>query len=194
MSRRAALLVPIASLILLSAGLAFSSVALAGGGCHMSDGQAATDASTAAVSMETCRFGPTIARVSTAQAVTFTNRDGTPHNVTGIGWASPMLEQGNSFTHTFSTAGIFPYACSLHPGMNGVVIVGAAAAAPPAPASPAAEPAPVPVVPDAAPVAVAVGPAPEFIGLGAVLIGVLAGALGWIAARSRQAAYRPGAS
>ena len=40
MSRRAALLVPIASLILLAAGLAFSSVALAGGGCHTTNGGA----------------------------------------------------------------------------------------------------------------------------------------------------------
>ncbi len=192
MSRRAALLVPIASLILLAAGLAFSSVALAGGGCHTTNGGPTTDESTTTVTLAGCQFGPTVARVSTGHVVTFVNKDGAPHNVTGTGWASPELRQGDSFVHTFDAAGIYPYACSLHPGMNGVVIVGAAAAAPPAPAAPAPEPEPAAAPADPAPAPA--GPSPEIVGLGAVLIGVLAAAIGWIAARSRQPAYRPGAS
>jgi hypothetical protein len=121
------------------------------------------------------------------------NKDGAPHNVTGTGWASPELQQGDSFTYTFDAAGIYPYACSLHPGMNGVVIVGAAAGAPPAPAAPAPEPEPAPVA-TSDPQPASAGPSPEIVGVGAVLIGVLAAAIGWIAARSRQPAYRPGAS
>lgn len=192
MSRRAALLIPIASLVLLAAGLGFSSVALAGGGCHTTNGQPTTDEATTTVSLAACRFGPTVARVSTGQAITFTNNDAAPHNVTGIGWSSADLMTGNSYTHVFDAAGIFPYTCSLHPGMNGVVIVGAAAAAPLAPAAPApAEPAPAAA---SNPEPASAGPSPEIVGLGAVLIGVLAAAIGWIAARSRQPAYRPGAS
>lgn len=191
MSRRAALLVPFASLLLLVAGLAFSTVALAGGGCHTTNGQPTTDAATTTVTLATCRFGPTVARVSTGHVVTFVNKDGAPHNVTGTGWASPELQQGDSYRHTFDARGIYPYACSLHPGMNGVVIVGAAAAAPPAPAAPTAEAAPAGA---ADPAPASTGPSPEVVGLGAVLIGVLAAAIGWLAARFRQPAYRPGAS
>jgi len=56
-----------------------------------------------------------------------------PHVISGVGWGSvsgyvaagvPMLQPGETFTHTFTTAGLYPYACYLHPGMSGVVIVG----------------------------------------------------------------------
>jgi plastocyanin len=34
------------------------------------------------------------------------------------------LKEGQSFSHTFETAGSFPYICGIHPDMTGTVIVG----------------------------------------------------------------------
>jgi plastocyanin len=33
------------------------------------------------------------------------------------------IESGESFSHTFPVAGNFPYECTVHPGMTGVVRV-----------------------------------------------------------------------
>jgi hypothetical protein len=48
------------------------------------------------------------------------------HEVVGTGWSAgpTTLEDGQSVSQTFPTAGIFPYSCPLHYGMNAVVIVG----------------------------------------------------------------------
>ena len=38
-------------------------------------------------------------------------------------WDSGQYPGGQSFSHTFPTAGTFPYHCSVHPGMVGKVVV-----------------------------------------------------------------------
>lgn len=75
-------------------------------------------------------YAPPVVRVPAGATVTWTFNDrgasGTeplvPHNVIGTGWGSPVLSEG-SFTHTFSEPGRYPYTCTLHPGMDGVVEV-----------------------------------------------------------------------
>jgi hypothetical protein len=49
-----------------------------------------------------------------------------PHNVVGLGWGdgSSFLNNGTSTVQKFTAAGIYPYHCTLHPVMSGVVIVG----------------------------------------------------------------------
>jgi plastocyanin len=98
--------------------------ARAGGGCH-------TEASTAkgiSVQLSELCFQPTVLYARAGQAVTWTNMDaGTAHNVTGVGfsWASNGdLFTGGSFTHRFDEEGVYPYACTIHPGMVGAVVVG----------------------------------------------------------------------
>ena len=52
------------------------------------------------------------------------NSGGTAHNVTfQDGIKSEDAKTSGTFPRTFSTAGAFPYQCTLHPGMNGNVIV-----------------------------------------------------------------------
>jgi len=38
-------------------------------------------------------------------------------------WSSPLIAPGGSFTRVFDTRGTFPYHCTPHPSMRGVVIV-----------------------------------------------------------------------
>ena len=59
-------------------------------------------------------------------SVTWTNNDPAPHTATAQDRAvlqSGTLEQGASFTQTFTTAGTYEYFCEFHPNMKGTVIV-----------------------------------------------------------------------
>lgn len=71
-------------------------------------------------------FLPALIRVRSGQPVTWTNQDTEPHTVfvTGpAGFTSPVLKQGDQFTHTFTTAASIPYICSIHPYMKGGIAV-----------------------------------------------------------------------
>jgi plastocyanin len=105
----------------------------AGGGCHGPTGAVPTEiGGTTVIRMDGCTFAPTIDRVAVGTTVTFLNTAQTPHDVTGTrgvpqAWGSPTLEPGASFRHAFAKPGIYPYSCSLHPGMAGVIVAGVAA-------------------------------------------------------------------
>lgn len=57
--------------------------------------------------------------------VTWTNNDSSIHTVTANdgSFDSGYLNPGDSFTHTFTTAGVYEYHCQLHPWMVGYVTV-----------------------------------------------------------------------
>jgi plastocyanin len=111
--------------LLVVLGLALAGAATAGGGCH-EGGETASTGSSAVVRISGCTYGPTINQVPVGVAVTFLNTSSAPHDVTGrsFAWGSDVLENGASYSYQFTKAGIYPYSCSLHPGMAGVVIVG----------------------------------------------------------------------
>ena len=97
----------------------------AGGGGHCAD-PLAEGAGTAVDMVDAC-FTPAVLHVGVREQVTFTNLDPMPHNVAPAGWGWGHVDEipeGGSFTTTFDEAGVYPYACSLHPGMTGAVIVG----------------------------------------------------------------------
>ena len=98
-----------------------------------------TTASTAQVRLLPCAFSPTVTQVEVGETVTFTNGTDFTHLVTGANqaWGSRDVEllPGETVDYRFDTAGTYPYACALHRGMSGVILVGetlaaAAAAAP----------------------------------------------------------------
>jgi plastocyanin len=72
-------------------------------------------------------FSPSSLSVLTGDTVTWTNNGTAPegHDVTGDGLASGLLQEGQSYSHTFASAGTFNYICSLHPFMTGSVTVAA---------------------------------------------------------------------
>ena len=93
-----------------------------GGGC----GQPVTDERGTGVDIEDFCFSPTIARVGVGDAVTFTNVDPFPHSVLGANatWGDYAGFKRKSVTYRFSEPGVYPYVCTYHVGMVGVVVVG----------------------------------------------------------------------
>lgn len=95
--------------------------ALAGGGCH----SGATNGEGDTVEMKDACFTPSILRVDTGASVTFVNRDDLTHNVGGNLWGNfEDMTLGDTFVATFDESGIYPFACSYHPGMTGAILVG----------------------------------------------------------------------
>ena len=84
-------------------------------------------AEAAAVSIDNFTFNPAVLTVPRGTSVTWTNRDDIPHTV--VYAASPPafrshpLDTGDSFTATFDKPGRFSYFCSLHPHMQGSIVV-----------------------------------------------------------------------
>ena len=131
--------------------------AQAGGSCHLA---VATTGAGIRVDIKELCFTPVVLYAQKGETVTWTNRDPVDHTVTGLGfsWGSNgILTQDQSVTYRFTEAGVYPYACVLHPGMVGAVVVGN----PKAPASSAAIPLAVPSRPPAASAAAKVAPVVE---------------------------------
>jgi plastocyanin len=72
-------------------------------------------------------FGPGVLTVPRGTKVTWTNKDDDPHTVVSDGdpklFKSPALDTDESFAVTFAEAGTFKYFCSVHPRMQGAVVV-----------------------------------------------------------------------
>jgi plastocyanin len=97
-----------------------------GGGCHE---PSPTDGTGTSVEIAGGCFLPTVLRVAEGEAVSFTNSDPYQHEVRGFQWGSEgLLNQGAMTTATFTSPGVYAYACTLHPGMVGAVVVGDGAA------------------------------------------------------------------
>jgi plastocyanin len=72
------------------------------------------------------RFSPSSITVGAGDTVAWTNNGNEPHDVTGSGLASGILQTGQGYSHTFASSGTFSYICSIHPFMKGSVTVQAA--------------------------------------------------------------------
>lgn len=77
------------------------------------------------VAIEDFLFSPSTITVTLGAAVRWTNNGFFAHTTTAqdLLWDSGALTSGNSFTHTFNQPGTFDYVCSIHPEMQGKVIV-----------------------------------------------------------------------
>jgi plastocyanin len=86
---------------------------------------AAGASSSATVAMEGTTFVPGEIRVAVGQEVTWSNKDPFPHNVSSTpgGFSSRDLEPGEEWRFRAEAEGRFPYVCTLHPGMEGTLIV-----------------------------------------------------------------------
>jgi plastocyanin len=78
------------------------------------------------VSIEDFQFNPPTIEITAGSEVTWTNNGPSPHTATaddGSTFDSGRLDPGGTFSHTFDTAGDFPYHCDFHPDMTGTVTV-----------------------------------------------------------------------
>ena len=80
---------------------------------------------TNSVSVKNFAFAPSDITVVAGTTVTWTNEDGVAHDIfaSSAGFKSPVLNQGDAATHTFSKPGTYHYICSIHPFMHGTVVV-----------------------------------------------------------------------
>lgn len=70
---------------------------------------------------------PSSVTIRPGGTVTFKNADGSPavHNVvsTSNAWPVATIDPGETFDLKLPNAGQYPFQCTLHPGMNGVITV-----------------------------------------------------------------------
>ena len=90
----------------------------------MLTGLNAARAEDATVTIKNFMFGMNVT-VTAGSKVTWKNLDGEPHTVVSTDglFRSPALDQGDSYSFTFSKPGLYRYFCSIHPGMRATVTV-----------------------------------------------------------------------
>jgi len=77
-------------------------------------------------------FIPNTIAVAIGETVTWENTDNAAHTATGGNptdgasgsFDSSLMMVGGSYSHTFDSAGTYPYFCMVHPWMQGTVVVG----------------------------------------------------------------------
>jgi plastocyanin len=87
----------------------------------------ATKTATNSVAIEGFAFSPANITVKKGTAVTWTNKDSVAHTVTEsdalLGPNSNDIDNGKSYSFTYTQAGTFTYHCAIHPSMTGTVTV-----------------------------------------------------------------------
>jgi plastocyanin len=78
-----------------------------------------------AVNVDNFTFNPATLTVSANSTVTWVNKDDIPHVITsndGL-FKSKALDTDQKYSYTFTKAGTYSYYCSIHPKMQGKIIV-----------------------------------------------------------------------
>jgi 3',5'-cyclic-AMP phosphodiesterase len=78
------------------------------------------------IGIDNFQFAPPTLAVKSGTSVTWVNGDDVPHLIAsadGHFQASKVLDTGQRFTVSFAKAGTYSYFCSLHPKMQGKVVV-----------------------------------------------------------------------
>lgn len=81
----------------------------------------------ARIGIDNFTFKPAEILVSTGTEVVWTNDDDIPHAISDAAlpraFKSTVLDTGQSFSYVFPRPGTYHYFCSLHPHMQGTVVV-----------------------------------------------------------------------
>ena len=131
----------VATVALIAVGLGVAPPALAGDPCyHSFEMPPRTEGTDSQIKVMPCAFAPTVTRVPVGTTVDFFSGSDVVHLITGANqeWGSRdvELEPERTVSYRFDKPGIYPYACALHRGMSGAIVVGDGLAA----AAPAAAP------------------------------------------------------
>ncbi len=112
-------------IILLAEGLAGET---AGAASDAAEGTpaAASAAGEATVDIADFAFDPETVEIAVGDTITWTNQDGNPHTATAQDrdvLQSGTLQQGDTYSQTFDTAGTYDYFCEFHAPMQGTIVV-----------------------------------------------------------------------
>jgi LPXTG-motif cell wall-anchored protein len=79
------------------------------------------------VAMRDIKFKPRNITIDPGDTVQWRNDDPERHNALGenASFETPVIDEGETSSHTFNRKGSYPYFCSLHAGMTGKITVGA---------------------------------------------------------------------
>jgi plastocyanin len=79
----------------------------------------------ASVKIKDFEFAPSKVTIKVGGTVTWTNDGPSAHTVTADdgSFDSGELQKGKTFSQTFDSTGTFSYHCSIHPSMEGQVVV-----------------------------------------------------------------------
>jgi LPXTG-motif cell wall-anchored protein len=82
---------------------------------------------TRTVAMRDIKFKPRNITIDPGDTVQWRNDDPERHNALGENgsFETPVIDEGETSSHTFNRKGSYPYFCSLHAGMTGKITVGA---------------------------------------------------------------------
>ena len=76
------------------------------------------------VTIEGLQYSPADLTVKKGDTVVWVNKDLFPHTATASGaFDSKSIADGASWQYTTAATGVFPYVCTFHPEMKGVVVV-----------------------------------------------------------------------
>ncbi len=100
-----------------------SGVSVSVGDEEESDTEENAEAEIVTVAMRDYKFDKQEIKIKEGTIVVWTNYDSAPHTVDGEGLDSGTISKGESWTHTFTTKGLYDYYCSYHPSMTGNVVV-----------------------------------------------------------------------
>jgi amicyanin len=80
------------------------------------------------VTIKNFAFDPPALTVKSGTVVTWVNQDATTHTIVSDAgspesFSSDLIATGATYSFTFAQAGTYAYHCSIHPSMNGTVIV-----------------------------------------------------------------------
>jgi plastocyanin len=80
---------------------------------------------TKTVKITATAFSPASVTIKTGDAIKWSNTDTKAHQVVANNgaFASPTINAGKTYTHTFNTAGTYKYHDALHPALTGKVVV-----------------------------------------------------------------------
>lgn len=79
--------------------------------------------STESIIIKNFAFSPSSITINVGTTVVWTNEDSMPHRIKSDSFFSSVLGKGATFQQTFSAPGTYKYICSIHPSMNGEIIV-----------------------------------------------------------------------
>jgi plastocyanin len=125
MQRLKMMLIGLALLSAISQGVAQVAKDAGTGGSSRVTATDHRSAANVAVKIDNFVFGPQTITVPVGTTVTWTNSDDIPHTAVSTDgvFKSKVMDTDEKFSYTFAKAGTYPYYCSVHPKMIGLIVV-----------------------------------------------------------------------